>query len=190
MEFVRQLRPVWVLTTPCSNRPNVSQVTIQTPPKLALVHKRIVVFAKVATNACKMARLDLTAIRKLFVLWAISVAVKVTKLVVFPNIPVLPGTRKRQVLLLELNFWLMLAKFVLPAIIVAELILPKLRAQKATSAQLVPNLELSSPVWQALIDLRPEPHLSLIVYLALLENTVPQAQEHPSIVLPELTATI
>lgn len=84
----------------------------------------------------------------------------------------------------------MLVNCVLPEIIAAELILPKLRVQKVTSARLVPNLELSSRAWRALLDLQLELHLSQIVYPVLSENTVPQAQEHLSIVLPELTATI
>ena len=42
-------------------------------------------------------------LRKLFVLWAITVAVAVTKVAAFPSIPVLLGIRSNQALLLELN---------------------------------------------------------------------------------------
>ena len=80
--------------------------------------------------------------------------------------------------------------FVLLAIFAAELILLKRHVPQAISAQPAQSSELSSPVWRVLIELRLAHNLSLIVYHALLESTVPQAQEHLLIVLLELTATI
>ena len=127
---------------------------------------------------------------KPFVLWVISVAVEVTNLAVFQNTRALLAIRKKQVRQLEQNTWLTPVNFVLPAIIAAELILPKHHVLQAISAQLAPSLELSSPVWRVLLDLQLAHKLSLIVYHALLESTVPQAQEHLLIVLLELTATI
>ena len=72
-------------------------------PKSAQVPILTVVFAMVDTNACKTVPLDLTVRPKLFVLWVISAAVKVTNLVVFQNTRALLAIRKKQGRQLEQN---------------------------------------------------------------------------------------